>query len=357
MKNFKILLCSCQLAGFLSKTSPAQTVEIVPRFEKSDCAVAVPKGERVECGFLIVRENRSKKSEKTIRLPIVILKSDDPRPKPDPVLRTLGGPGGSSLRMITGRRFAPWLKKRDMIVFEQRGTKYAQPALDCPEVSRANIESFKRNLDQAAAKRSELDAARVCRERLVRSGVDLEAYNSAESAADIEDLRRALRLEKINLYGVSYSARLMLNVVRDYPAGVRSLALESTMPLEINYDEVGVDNIARTLALLFSRCRADPGRRVRCLHAARLGTADGEGSEKRFLFRSPMAGARPRFFRAAVSARNGFRLFRRSGRLAENRVFEPDPREIQIYGTHQIAIGEKEVLSLESGVLSQKKFL
>jgi pimeloyl-ACP methyl ester carboxylesterase len=64
-------------------------------------------------------------------------------------------------------------------------------------------------------------------------------------------------LEKLNLYGLSYSARLMLNVVRDFPAGIRSVVLESTLPPQVNYDEVGVDGIKRTLDLLFSKCAAE----------------------------------------------------------------------------------------------------
>jgi pimeloyl-ACP methyl ester carboxylesterase len=242
---------------FLSFNLRAQANQTLPRFEKSGCAVPVPQGEKVECGYLVVRENRALKNDKSIRLPIIILKSDNPNPQPDPILRTLGGPGASSLRMVSGRKFAPWLKNRDMIIFEQRGTKYAQPALECPEVDEAKIRGFKQRLDEAEINRRELEGAKACRARLVKAGIDLSAYNSTESAADIEDLRRVLKLEKINLYGVSYSARLMLNVVRDYPQGVRTLVMESTMPLQINYDEVGVDGINRTLNLLFSRCRAD----------------------------------------------------------------------------------------------------
>src|SRR5437763_6824757 len=77
---------------------------VVPRFDDAACPVDVPKGENVRCGYLTVRENRSSKSTRTIRLPIIILKSDSPDPKPDPVLRTLGGPGASSLRTLRGRR-------------------------------------------------------------------------------------------------------------------------------------------------------------------------------------------------------------------------------------------------------------
>lgn len=228
------------------------------RFDAApDCAVPVPAGERVQCGYLTVPENRNRNNGKKIRLPVVILKSDSPDPKPDPVLRTLGGPGGSSLKMITGRRYSPWLKERDMIIFEQRGTRYAQPSLQCPEVDEAAILAAKLQQNESVTKKAQLKAAKACRDRLVKQGIDLSAYNSTESAADIEDLRRALKIEKINLYGLSYSARLMLNVIRDYPGGIRSVVLESTLPLEVNYDEVGVDGIARVINELFAECRAD----------------------------------------------------------------------------------------------------
>lgn len=246
-----LYLCACA-CFFNAFAQPS-----VPRFEKSECAVAIPQGEKVECGYLVVREDRSLKAGRTIRLPIIILQSDNLRPQPDPILRTFGGPGSSSLRMVNGRRFAPWLKDRHVIVFEQRGTRYAQPALECPEVDAANIKSAKQNLDAKNARANELQAAKACHERLTKQGINLSAYNSAESAADIEDLRRVLKLDQLNLYGVSYSARLMLNVVRDYPNGIRSVVLESTLPPQVNYDEVGVDAIVRSLNVLFSNCKND----------------------------------------------------------------------------------------------------
>jgi pimeloyl-ACP methyl ester carboxylesterase len=232
---------------------------IVPRFETSECAVSIPKGETVKCGYLIVPESRRIKNGKTIRLPITILKSENPNPQPDPILRTFGGPGSSSLNLVRSRPSSPWLKERDLIVFEQRGTKYAQPSLECPEVNEANINSVIKQLDAVTARKNEIQAARSCYRRLIEQGNNLAAYNSAESAADIEDLRRVLKLDKINLWGVSYSSRLMLNVMRDYPKGIRSVVLESPLPPEVNYDEVGVDAIIHALNQVFNNCRSDAG--------------------------------------------------------------------------------------------------
>lgn len=243
------LICIGQIAVFC---------QIVPRFERSECAVAVPESEKnVDCGDLVVLENRRSKSGRTIRLPVAILRSDSRSPKPDPVLKTLGGPGASSLRMIRNRNSSPWLKDRDYIIFEQRGTKYARPSLECPEVDTANATNVRSQTPVAAARKKEIEAAAACFARLKHDGIDLSAFNSAESAADIEDLRRVLKLEKINLYGVSYSARLMLEVMRYFPSGIRSVVLESTLPPEINYDEVGVDAIVRSLDVMFEACKAD----------------------------------------------------------------------------------------------------
>lgn len=247
-----------QAAMKLAQGIAAQTAT-VPRFESAACAIAVPQAEKesARCGYLIVPENRRRKNSRLIRLPLIILKSSSPNPAPDPVLRMLGGPGASSLRLVRGRNFSPWLKNRDMVILEQRGTLYAQPKLDCPEVAAAKIENARSGVDKKAAIRREVNAAKNCRERLVREGLDLAGYDSVQSAADIEDLRRVLGYEKWNLYGLSYSSRLMLNVMRDYPEGIRSVVIESVLPPSVNYDEVGVDAAARALRALFSNCAAD----------------------------------------------------------------------------------------------------
>lgn len=235
-----------------------QKSQEVPRFEKSECAVKIPKDENVDCGYLVVLENRANKdSKKTIRLPIIVMKASSPNPEPDPILYTAGGPGASSLRQVNARRYIPYLKKRDYILFEQRGTKYAQPALECPEINDAYLESVKANLDSQKSVKKGIEAAQKCRDRLTEKGVNLSAYNSAESAADIEDLRKVLGYKKWNLYGVSYSTRLMLTVMRDYPKGIRSVLLDSVFPVDINYDETSVQSVSESAKKLFKTCKVN----------------------------------------------------------------------------------------------------
>lgn len=268
MRNTGLLLLIILIATAVSTnvvrtraagSGPTQSVKGVPRFEDAPCVFDIPptEKEKVRCGFLVVPENRARKNSRTIRLPIIIQKSNSANPAPDPVLRTLGGPGASSLKLVRGRRSSPWLDQRDVVIFEQRGTQFAQPALACPEVAKARAEGRRANLDEKSTTERIIAAAKICHDRLIREGVDLAGYNSTQSAADIEDLRRVLGYAKWNLYGISYSARLMLEVMRDHPNGVRSVAIESVLSPEVNYDEAGVDGAMRALRAVFMNCAAD----------------------------------------------------------------------------------------------------
>ena len=242
----------------ITKGSKPSEQASVPRFEKSDCAVKIPEGIRAECGNLFVKENRSKAKSRVIRLPVVIIKSTSSNPASDPVFYTGGGPGGGSLGRAQGaRNLAPYTKDRDFIILEQRGTRLAEPSMPCPEVNEADHTAAERNLNDIESKKIEIEAVRKCRERLISEGIDIAAYDSAASAADIEDLRQTLGIKQWNLYGVSYSTRLMLNYIRVYPKSVRSVILDSVLPPTVNYDETSVDGVVRSLKLIFETCAAD----------------------------------------------------------------------------------------------------
>ena len=80
---------------------------------------------------------------------------------------------------------------------------------------------------QRAAKnwRLSVEQCRKCAARLRAEGHDLAAYNTVESAHDIERLRIALGVEKISLWGTSYGTHLSLAYARLYPTRVERLVL------------------------------------------------------------------------------------------------------------------------------------
>jgi pimeloyl-ACP methyl ester carboxylesterase len=90
----------------------------------------------------------------------------------------------------------------------------------------------------------------------VRSGVDLNAFNSIENAADVHDLILALGYKQANLYGVSYGTRLALTTMRLYPSVIRSVVLDSTYPPQKNRTDLP-STAQHVFNVLFQGCAAD----------------------------------------------------------------------------------------------------
>lgn len=108
----------------------------VPRYESAPCPVDVEPGERIDCGALFVPENRARPESRTLRLPVMIFRSRGATPAPDPLLFLSGGPGNSTVANRRSGKGNPFLDERDYILLEQRGARYAEPALLCPEMDR-----------------------------------------------------------------------------------------------------------------------------------------------------------------------------------------------------------------------------
>lgn len=231
-------------------------------FEEAACAFEVPEGRDVRCGFLEVPEDRRDAANSdVVRLHVAIFDSENADPEPDPLVYLEGGPGGDALEgvpYIFEDRFAPFLADRDLIMFDQRGTGYSQPSLDCPEYRELSLELLDQVLTVEEEERLFLEAMGACRTRLVQEGVDLGAYDSAASAADLDDLRRALGYEAWNLLGISYGTRLALTTMRDYPQGLRSVVLDSTYPPHVNIVTETPANLARAMDAFFAACAAEP---------------------------------------------------------------------------------------------------
>ena len=112
---------------FFQQMSFAQQKEYTPRIEPCECAFKADTSLKTRCAYLIVPENRSKPNGKTIKLPFIYVEGKNPNKHKDPVLYTAGGPGASSLRGVTFIHNRAFIKDRDYIAFEQRGTYNAKP--------------------------------------------------------------------------------------------------------------------------------------------------------------------------------------------------------------------------------------
>jgi pimeloyl-ACP methyl ester carboxylesterase len=124
-------------------------------------------------------------------------------------------------------------------------------------LTEVNSRELDEDLDTEEFIAIQLEAFQECRDRLAEEGVNLDVFNSAQSAADVDLLREALGYEKWNLYGISYGTRLAQTVMRDHPDGIRSVILDSPYPLEVNLYESVAGSGERAFDLLFDSCHAD----------------------------------------------------------------------------------------------------
>jgi pimeloyl-ACP methyl ester carboxylesterase len=202
-------------------------------FESKECWFDVPENLSIECGYIAVPEDHFSPNENTLRLAVVILHDQSEGHQPDPVVLLAGGPGErvAANAYELSQVIAPLHPNRDLVIFDQRGVGLSEPALECPEFLDALLD----NLDQAdndQVVKQQFESLMACRDRYVTEGINLSAYNTRQSAADVEVLRVALGYEQINLYGASYGSQLAQAVMRDYPGHIRSVAMNSVLPTE-----------------------------------------------------------------------------------------------------------------------------
>ncbi|MEM1320493.1 MAG: alpha/beta fold hydrolase [Bacteroidota bacterium] len=184
------------------------------------------KGKTVEAelGTFEVLENRQRPEGKKLNIRFVRFKSTNPNPGA-PIVYLAGGPGGSGVRTAQGSRFDLFMSMRsiaDVIAYDQRGTglsdgmeRYdgywlAEPSepLDAEKVA-------------PQIKAAALQAAEFFQSK----GHDLSGYNSNENADDLNDLRRALGVDKISLWSISYGSHLALTTLKRHEPHIDRIIL------------------------------------------------------------------------------------------------------------------------------------
>ncbi len=188
-----------------------------------------------QLGRMTLPEDRAGGSPRRIELAFVRIPSTARRPG-SPIVWLAGGPGWSGTADIDTPLLRLLLDLRafgDVIVLDQRGTGLSTPRLDCP--GRIDFPPGI-PLDRAGALAGLEAGATACAEYWRGQGVDLSAYNTRESAEDLDDLRRALGVEKVRLLAGSYGTHLALAMIRSHAGRVENATL---------FGVVGPDHLRR----------------------------------------------------------------------------------------------------------------
>jgi pimeloyl-ACP methyl ester carboxylesterase len=259
MRLLRIPLWILCLLGLLSQDLFAAPSEaFVPRFEPHACPVAFLAQYKVDCGYVTVPEEHANPYGTRIQLAVAVFHTTSPDPLPDPVIALVGGPGQNALQLAQNGLSPFWetaLERRDFILFDQRGMGYSQPTLACPEVDAIKLRS---HFDAGSINDPlELDAAHRCYDRLVRQGINISAFNTVESAADVRAVIAALGYGDYNITGGSYGSALGFAVMRDYPEHIRSITLTAISPPQADLMASFSTNVQRNLQLIVEACRSD----------------------------------------------------------------------------------------------------
>ena len=236
------------------------------RFRSVDCSsFAFPKRvDNVICGHVTVSEFHDRPQEKTIKIAVAILPNTKSKAGVDPLVMIQGGPGASALSFFPvgfqgNHALASLRDSRDIILIEQRGTKYSQPSLFCPEVRQVALDVLgaqSRNNRQIVEKLNR-NAYVTCRDRLQSEGINFSAYNGWESAADMAAIFEILGYDRVHFYGISYGAEVAQLLMKRYPQKLRSVILDAVAPTSIYRDRYIPRSASHSLRQVFASCRAD----------------------------------------------------------------------------------------------------
>jgi len=181
-----------------------------------------------ELGHLMVRENRKKANSNLIELVFIRLKSTTDKPG-YPTVYLDGGPGSSATSIASVpdymRAFQKLREVGDVILLDQRGVGRSKPNLTYRASESLPTDVF---ADREVALRAFKERAKLAADHFRSQGVDVLAYNSVESAHDVDDLRKALGAEKVNLVGFSYGTHLGLACIRYHGKNVNRVVLIGT---------------------------------------------------------------------------------------------------------------------------------
>jgi pimeloyl-ACP methyl ester carboxylesterase len=179
------------------------------------------QGAPADTGTLPVPENRRNVDSRLISIPVVRVHATGEK-RTEPLFVLFGGPGLSNIK---GQRLWPWFyEHNDCVMIGYRGID-GSVNLNCPEIAEA-MKGDEPLSDEGLARIGAAIAAGF--DRLASEGIDLDGYNVAEVAEDVEAARKALGYGKINLYGGSYGAMVAYVYCLKYPQSVGRVLLSGS---------------------------------------------------------------------------------------------------------------------------------
>jgi len=209
-------------AAFAADTSASLAVE--PYTFKANDGTVVD----AERGTFEVPENRNVPGSRKIKVSFVRFKATTSTPGA-PIVYLAGGPGGTGTGAARGARVPLFMALRevaDVIAFDQRGTGFSNTIPPC---SFHDESTRMTRAEMIGSLRGEIEK---CFAEWESAGIDIDGYTTRQSADDLDDLRKALGVPAINLWGISYGSHLGLTAMKYHPASIGRVVLSGIEGLD-----------------------------------------------------------------------------------------------------------------------------
>ncbi|MCX5201920.1 alpha/beta hydrolase [Streptomyces sp. NBC_00237] len=221
-----------------------------------------PGVDKATCSDLVVPLDRTRRKG-TLTLRVAV--ADNVRAPKGVLLFLTGGPGQPGVEYLKKVREAlpRAVAEYRLVMIDQRGT--GSTALDCPQLQKEVGGS-----DTVPPTRA---AVRQCADLL---GERRNHFTTADTVADLDDLRQALGATRWSLDGVSYGTFTASQYALSHPKKVNRLVLDSPVPLDAA-DGLYTASLRHAERMLRSACREQSCGHDPAVDLAKVVRRDGNG--------------------------------------------------------------------------------
>jgi pimeloyl-ACP methyl ester carboxylesterase len=221
------------------------------QIEFSNCSLALPGTQltaKARCGSLEVAENPAEPAGRRISLKVAVAPATGKTTEDDPVFFFAGGPGqaASETWVILQSVLNKIRKSRDIVMIDQRGTGGSNK-LACES---EGVEDLNQEIDWDLI-RTETESC------LANIDGDPRMYTTSIAMGDYNLVREAMGYDKINIMGVSYGTRSAQVYLRLFPESVRTVTLDSVVPMQLALGQEHAPMLDRAVDAVFEDCETD----------------------------------------------------------------------------------------------------
>ena len=226
----------------VSADSNTQTAETPGRIRQADCRDFInDSSPRVTCGFFDLPSNHDESSTNTISIPVLIANQTKSIAKSDKAILIPGGGGpggpvgfgfqgspGEYLEYFTSLRASGF----DIVIVDQRGAGFSTPTLKCSETVRDFKSGIINNISIQTAVESYRKAIAQCRQRLLDKGIQLEDFDTYQSAKDFIHIMDSLPYTWWGTLATSYATAIAQAIEILEPSTFGRIVLDSPVPMD-----------------------------------------------------------------------------------------------------------------------------